>query len=76
MKSFDERIREFPPEFQQEVESLLQLLKARMMREATPPAVTYLDCDTDSKWRGALKEMAEEYSSVDLQHKALDWWNE
>ena len=75
MKSFDERIREFPPELQQEVESLLQLLKARMKREVIPPDVEYMYVDS-AKWRGALKDMAEEYSSVDLQHKTLDWWNE
>src|SRR5215216_3435934 len=47
----------------------------KMMSEvATPPTVKYSCLDLD--WKGALQEMGEEYSSVDLQHKALDWWNE
>ncbi len=25
-------------------------------------------------WRGALSELKGEYTSVELQHKALDWW--
>ncbi|MDK2782017.1 MAG: hypothetical protein PWR13_1045 [Archaeoglobi archaeon] len=25
-------------------------------------------------WKGALKEFKDKYSSVDLQHKALEWW--
>jgi len=25
-------------------------------------------------WKGALKNMKDKYSSVELQHKALEWW--
>ena len=25
-------------------------------------------------WRGALGELRNKYSSVELQHKALEWW--
>ena len=25
-------------------------------------------------WKGALKELRDKYSSVELQHKALEWW--
>jgi len=79
VKSFDDEIRKLPPESRQEVESLIQLLKARIKSETTPPSnlnSLIIDTGTDTEWRGALQEMSEEYSSVDLQHKALDWWNE
>jgi hypothetical protein len=77
MKSLDDEIRKLPPESRQEVESLIQLLKARIKSEATsPPNLNYLVIDTGTGWRGALQEMSKKYSSVDLQHKALDWWNE
>ena len=68
MKSLDDRIRELPPELQQEVERFIESLsdKAKSMDAIQPR----LD------WRGALQELATTYSSVDLQHKALDWWNE
>jgi len=26
-------------------------------------------------WWGALRDMKDEYTSVELQHKALDWWS-
>ncbi|AEC51952.1 hypothetical protein PNA2_1036 [Pyrococcus sp. NA2] len=25
-------------------------------------------------WKGALEELRDKYSSVELQHKALEWW--
>lgn len=25
-------------------------------------------------WRGGLRELREKYTSVELQHKALEWW--
>ena len=68
MKSLDDKIRELPPELQQEVESFIQSLATRMKSEDT----TRLRLD----WKGALQELSTENSSVDLQHKALDWWNE
>ncbi|MEN3335879.1 MAG: hypothetical protein V7641_5244 [Blastocatellia bacterium] len=68
MKSFDDKIRELPPELQQEVESFIQSLAARTKSQDGTP----LRLD----WRGALQELSTAYSSVDLQHKALDWWNE
>lgn len=68
MKSLDDRIRVLPPELQQEVERFIQSLAAGMKSEGiTPPRLD---------WRGALQELSTEYSSVDLQHKALDWWNQ
>ena len=27
-------------------------------------------------WRGALSDMRDDYTSVELQHKILDWWIE
>lgn len=26
------------------------------------------------EWKGALKELREKYTSVELQHKSLEWW--
>jgi hypothetical protein len=68
MKSLRDRIRELPPELQQEVESFIESLSGR----TKPRGAIQLRLD----WRGALQELSAEYSSVDLQHKALDWWKE
>ena len=68
MKSLDDKIRELPPQLQQEVESFIQSLSERAKaKETVQPRLD---------WRGALQELSGEYSSVDLQHQALDWWNE
>jgi Protein of unknown function (DUF2281) len=68
MKSLDDKIRELPPELQQEVESFIESLSGKMKPEG--PTQPRLD------WRGALQDLSADYSSVDLQHKAIDWWNE
>lgn len=68
MKNLDEKVRQLPPELQQQVESFIESLSAKTKSDEA--AGLRLD------WRGALQEMREEFSSVDLQHKALDWWNE
>ncbi|HKP13371.1 MAG TPA: DUF2281 domain-containing protein [Blastocatellia bacterium] len=68
MKSLDDKVRELPPELQQEVESFIESLSDRM--KSKDAVQLRLD------WRGALQELSAEYSSVDLQHKALDWWKE
>ncbi|NJE60612.1 DUF2281 domain-containing protein [Thermococcus sp. 21S7] len=26
------------------------------------------------EWKGALRELRNEYTSVELQHKAIEWW--
>jgi hypothetical protein len=68
MKSLEDKLRELPPELQQEVESFIQSLAARMK----PKGINQARLD----WAGALQELSAEYTSVDLQHKVLDWWNE
>ena len=27
-------------------------------------------------WRGALRDLRAKYTSVELQHKALEWWGD
>ena len=66
MRSLDDKMRELPLELQQEVERFIQSLADKVRAEnATRPRLD---------WRGALQELGSEYSSVDLQHAALDWW--
>jgi len=61
-------VSQMPPELQQEVEDFVQLLFKRRVRK--PKRELKLD------WRGALSDMKDQYTSVELQHKALDWWVE
>lgn len=66
MKTLEEKIRELPPELQREVEDFVEfLLEKRAKRSKQPPEIHF---------RGALKDLAPGYSSVDLQHEILKWW--
>ena len=65
MKPLDERIRELPPDLAQEVEDFLDFLLERHRRKATRTP--------SFGWAGALKELRDQYTSVELQHKASEW---
>lgn len=63
-------IRELPPELIPEAEDFVEFLLAKYARKPRPKGQFKLD------WRGALEDMRDEYTSVELQHKALEWRNE
>lgn len=61
----EERIKELPPELQREVEDFVQfLLEKRLKRPRGKP---------NFGWAGALKDLREQYTSVELQHKISEW---
>jgi hypothetical protein len=66
MKTLEEKIRELPSEYQQEVEDFVDFLteKRTKILKKTP---TF-------SWAGALKDLRDQYTSVELQHKIADWW--
>ena len=66
MKRVEEIIKELPPELQQEVEDFAQFLMEKRVRKLHSP----LKLD----WRGALRDLRDQFTSVELQHKALEWW--
>jgi hypothetical protein len=66
MKPLEERIRELPPDLAQEVEDFLDFLLEKRRPKADGTFI--LD------WAGALADLRDQYTSVDLQHKALEWW--
>jgi|YNPBryBLVA2012_1023415.scaffolds.fasta_scaffold20548_4 hypothetical protein len=57
------------PELQQEVEDFAEFLLEKHVPE---PKRKYLRLN----WEGALEELRDRYTSVELQHKTLDWWDE
>jgi len=67
MKNIVERIKELPPELQQEVEDFVQSLEKRVRK---PKGQLRLD------WRGGLRDLRDQYTSVELQHKVLEWWGD
>lgn len=67
-KPLEERIKELPPELRREVEDFVQFLIEGKGRK--PKGQLKLD------WRGALRDLRDQYTSVELQHKLLEWWGD
>jgi len=68
-KSLPELVQQLPPDAQEVVRDLVELLLARPKAEATPQSPRFLRQD----WAGTLRAYRDQYTSVDLQHQALEW---
>jgi len=68
MTGLEELIKELPPELHQEAKDYISFLIDK--RAKKPKGGLKLD------WIGALQDMSDQYSSVELQHKIPDWWDE
>lgn len=65
MKSIDERIKNFPPALKKEVEEFVNsLLKKRRKKNGKK---------LRQDWAGALRDYRGQYTSLELQKKALEW---
>jgi len=71
MKSVDQMIKliqQLPPNLQKEVENFAQfLLDKKVHRKQTKLRMS---------WAGGLSEFRDQFTSLELQKKALEWWNE
>jgi hypothetical protein len=67
-KSLEELVRELPPEMVGEVRDFVEFLLSKQKRCADTPL--------RQDWAGALRDYREQYTSVELQHKALGWREE
>ncbi len=64
-ENLEKIINELPPELQQEVLDFVQfLIEKRSGRTQHKPSFN---------WAGALKDLKNQYSSVELQHKISEW---
>jgi hypothetical protein len=82
MRNIEDLVKTLPPKARQEVRKFVRSLidkqgrrGARAKVEAhkhTPRPKRPLKLD----WRGALRDLREKYTSVELQHKILDWWTD
>jgi hypothetical protein len=68
MTRLEALIKELPPELHQEVEDYVESL------------INKYNGKSKGKfkfgWEGALKDLRDKYTSVELQHKALEWWGD
>ncbi len=67
-QTLEEMVNQLPPEMQDQVRDFIEFLLEKRVRK--PQHELRLD------WRGALRDLRDQYSSVDLQHKALEWWGD
>ena len=72
MQTLKDLIEQLPPELQEEVRDFVQFLLER--RVAPPKAEKKGELKLD--WRGALHDLRDKYTSMELQHKSLEWWGD
>jgi len=65
MKTLIEKIGELSLEDQQEIEDFIDFLKEKRAKR--------LKKKPTFNWAGTLKELKDQYTSVELQHKVADW---
>ncbi len=65
MKSIDERIKNLPPALKKEVDEFVNgLLKKRRKKNGKK---------LRQDWAGTLRDYRDQYTSLELQKKALEW---
>ena len=72
MQTLKELIEQLPPELQQEVRDFVEFLLERRAAKLKAEKTGELKLD----WRGALRDLRGKYTSVELQHKVLEWWGD
>jgi len=65
MQSLKEVIEQLPPELQQEVRDFAEFLLEKRAKKAGRKL--------RQDWAGALREYRDQYTSLELQKKALEW---
>jgi hypothetical protein len=68
MTRLEELVKDLPPEMHKEAEYFLEFLLEKSRRSQK----TSLKLN----WRGALQDLRDKYTSVELQHKAQEWWGD
>lgn len=82
MKKIDDMVKELPEELQREVRRYVQSLIVKRGRKKTQAKVSARRRAPKPRrplkldWRGGLRGLRSRYTSVELQHKALDWWGD
>ena len=80
MKKIEDIVKELPPKLRQEVRRYVRSLvnKQGQARTASPSQrhAPKPRRPLKLKWRGALRHLRDKYTSVQLQHKTLDWWHD
>lgn len=65
MENIEERVKKLPPELQREVEDFVNFLIEKKVKKHGGML--------RQDWAGALKDYRNQYTSLELQKKALEW---
>ena len=65
IKPLDQLLKELPPESQAEVRNFVEALIKRRERKSNG--------HLSQSWAGVLEDYREQYTSLELQKKSLDW---
>ncbi len=68
MRTLEEIIFLLPPELKDEVRAFAEFL----LKTKVQPKQKYLRLS----WKGTLRDLRDQYASVELQHKVMEWWDE
>jgi hypothetical protein len=69
-KKFEDIIKELPEDLRKELEDFAQFLWEKKFKQGFKRKKLRLT------WVGGLKEYRDKFTSLDLQKKALEWWND
>ena len=67
-KSLEQLVRELPPDIAAEVRDYVEFLLSKRERGAGRAL--------RQDWAGALRDYRQQYTSVELQHRSLEWWSD
>ena len=68
MPTLQHLVEQLPPDLQQEVRDFVEfLLEKKLRRKQKKLRLT---------WAGALREYRDQFTSLELQKRALEWWGD
>ena len=65
MSELTELVEQLPPDLQEELKDFAKFLVEKRVRKA--------EGKPNFQWAGALRELRDKYTSVELQHKLAEW---
>ncbi len=68
MQTINELFEQLPPDLQQEVTDFVEFLVDKKVRRKQKKL--------RMTWAGALREYRGQFTSIELQKKALEWWGD
>lgn len=65
MSELNELVEQLPPDLQEEVKDFVKFLMEKRVKKS--------EREPNFQWSGALRDLRDGYTSVELQHKLAEW---